>query len=377
MDERHRPVVLVARRRTRGASPSSGHGVGGDEVDGVLLGVDVLPELHHADAERAVAEPGARHDVPAEAPRRRGTRRPRGRRGRRRGSPRAASRPRSACRRPPSSPMRPRKVALEAVVMRPVSSSSPSSGSAVGDRLRRHQRSPGGAQTCPSGSIGVAAERDRAADRRRRPRGCAWRRRGRCRRGSSPRSTSARLDGSTSPRLVAVVGLVDLEIGYASMTTCAVDGSQPRLSAPTRNSGSTGCSSGSLSTSSIGVGAGTLTGCPPATISSSRISSIFSARSGRLLLLERDADELRDRRGPGGRRSATRAGRWCRRRRGRASRSRGRWWACAPSYERVSSGVRRAGAAADGGIGGGGAAAARTGRPSRCSSRRRRAGSTP
>ena len=43
-----------------------GHLVRRDEVHGALIGVPLLPELHHPLPERAVAQPGARHDVPAE-----------------------------------------------------------------------------------------------------------------------------------------------------------------------------------------------------------------------------------------------------------------------------------------------------------------------
>ncbi len=38
----------------------------GDQVDGVLVGILVLPELHHPLARGAVAQPRARHDAPAE-----------------------------------------------------------------------------------------------------------------------------------------------------------------------------------------------------------------------------------------------------------------------------------------------------------------------
>ena len=59
--------------------------------------VDVDPQLQHAVAEGARAQHGRRHDRPARAPRRPGTRRAHERPACRRGSPRADAPPRSAC----------------------------------------------------------------------------------------------------------------------------------------------------------------------------------------------------------------------------------------------------------------------------------------
>ena len=41
------------------------HVVRRDQVHGALGGVLLLPELHHSFAQRTIAQPGVRHDVPA------------------------------------------------------------------------------------------------------------------------------------------------------------------------------------------------------------------------------------------------------------------------------------------------------------------------
>ena len=62
------------------------------------------------------------------------------------------------------------------------------------------------------------------------------------------------------PEAIAALGIREWDAVSltGTRTTCAVVGSQPRLIAPARNCSSTGCSSGSLSTSPAGVSAGTL-----------------------------------------------------------------------------------------------------------------------
>ncbi len=136
--------------------PSSGTASRGHEVDGVLVGVGFAPELHHpaGRAGRRAARCAAR--CSSRTPPRRGRRRPRGRRACRPGSPTAASRRRSACRRPERRRDAPRKVAFEAMVMRPVSSSGSTtkSGSSVIRSWRSYDVVEAG-QTWPSGSIGL------------------------------------------------------------------------------------------------------------------------------------------------------------------------------------------------------------------------------
>ena len=82
-------------------------------------------QLDHARAVRPVAAARSAARRPSRAPRRRRTPRPRGRRACRRGSPTAAAPPRSACRRRWTPSISPRKVALDAGMIRPWRTSSP------------------------------------------------------------------------------------------------------------------------------------------------------------------------------------------------------------------------------------------------------------
>ena len=106
------------------------------------------------------------------------------------------------------------------------------------------------------------------------------------------------------------------EIACASRTTSSSSGSQPRASMPTRNSSSSGVSSGA--TSSLSAGVGTSAVCRD--LAEQGLDPLRERRD--LALFHRDADQPSRRRAPGGRRCAPPAGRRFRPRTARGCRRR-------------------------------------------------------
>ena len=330
MDQRHR---LVAGRRCRRRRAASRRGTSPSRDQGRPRPAPGRAPASAAPsrAVRPVAQPGLRARRPSRAPRRPGTPRARGRRGCRRGSPTAAARPRPACRRPGRPSISPRKVALDAGMIRPWSTSSPLDQ--VGQRLRGHAGltgpvagsrwpartgGPSGSTGLPqNGQVGPAGLEHLLGPLHEGPR--------RCRRRCRTRKTSS--GSGSSKLLVELLGADHGGLGVGE----DLDHDPLVVGVPRQRHGA----GAELLLDRLLQRVGVLEAerrdrrdqrrrRASLAITSSSSSSIRSASACDLLLLQRDADDARARCAPAGRRCAVRARRRCRRRSAPAGRSRGR-----------------------------------------------------